>query len=73
MEIEYNLTVSDVEQHAEALVDFHEQFVDFFRTTTPSGCVWSGTRGKLGRRCGRSSGRRKRRWLRWAKTPDIGL
>ena len=36
MKIEYNLTVSDVEQHAEALVDFHAQFADFFRTTTRS-------------------------------------
>ena len=36
MEIEYTLTVSDVEQHADALVDFHEQFADFFRTTTRS-------------------------------------
>ena len=36
MDLEYNLTVSDVEQHAEALVDFQAQFADFFRTTTRS-------------------------------------
>ena len=36
VDLEYNLTVSDVEQHAEALVDFQAQFADFFRTTTRS-------------------------------------
>ena len=36
MEIEYNLTVSDIEQHAEALIEFHAQFTDFFRSATRS-------------------------------------
>jgi SRSO17 transposase len=36
VEKEYNLTVSDIEQHAEALIVFHAQFAAFFRSATRS-------------------------------------
>ena len=36
MESSYNLTVSDIEAHADALLEFHVGFADFFRSTTRS-------------------------------------
>jgi SRSO17 transposase len=36
LEIEYNLTVSDIEDHAEALMEFHAAFAGFFRSATRS-------------------------------------
>ncbi len=36
LEIAYNLTVSDIETHADALLEFHAGFADFFRSATRS-------------------------------------
>jgi len=34
LESPYNLTVSDIEAHANALLEFHAAFADFFRKGT---------------------------------------
>ena len=36
MESAYHLTVSDIEAHADALLEFHAGFADFFRSATRS-------------------------------------